>query len=333
MNRINDSNSSFVYTGMNSVILAGLGLLSDDCHACGTSTPVPGEKKIKFRINNSTNLTVHYLGCSDRNTSINVLIDSTTYNFSSRTGNGANTVESYAINGLTTGYHDVTMSVMGSNGDFLFDGISLNDGGLISAPNTAPTISGSNSSLGNKLSSFDITYTINDTDLSDTLTIVETVDSTTINTINNAIRNQNYTLSLSSVFNGLSLGAHTITITASDNNGSNTVRTYTFTKVDDRLEFQLKNPLITTAKPNRIVFSGIFTIPSQSTIQILACNNGLDVEPTWEDITNSYINNQSHTFTNNTKVNANWAINIKVKIIRTSITTQLSCDAFGFSFD
>ena len=60
--------------------------------------------------------------------------------------------------------------------------------------NSAPVVSGADSNLGNKSSSFTVDYTVNDSDTGDTLTVTEKVDGTTLRTINNAIRGQTYTL-------------------------------------------------------------------------------------------------------------------------------------------
>ena len=97
--------------------------------------------------------------------------------------------------------------------------------------NTPPTISGSNSNLGDKTQTFSVDYTVNDSDSKDTLTITEKLNNTVIRTINNAVRNQIYTFNItSSMFANLILyKTNTIEITVSDGKLS-TTRTYTFRK-------------------------------------------------------------------------------------------------------
>ena len=174
-----------------------------------------------------------------------------------------------------------------------------------------PTISGSDASLGNKPSSFTQNYTVNDTDAGDILTITEKVDSTVIRTVNNAVRNQTYVLDLSSQFSSLSLASHTATITVNDNNGGIAVRTFTFTKVDDHIEFT-SNPIQTSVASKTIVFSGVLKYLGGALLHIYACNNAYDTSPTWEEITTGYLNKQAHTFINSTKTDTNWGISTKI---------------------
>lgn len=96
-----------------------------------------------------------------------------------------------------------------------------------------PTISGSDSNLGDKKQAFSISYTVNDADSKDTLTVTEKLNGTTIRTINNAVRNQSYSFSVtSSQFANLKLyETNTIKITVSDGTLSAT-RTYTFRKTN-----------------------------------------------------------------------------------------------------
>jgi hypothetical protein len=199
--------------------------------------------------------------------------------------------------------------------------------------NSAPVVSGADSNLGNKSSSFTVDYTVNDSDTGDTLTVTEKVDGMTLRTINNAVRGQTYTLDLSSIWTSLSLGSHTITITVTDGKGGTATRTYTFTKTDDRIKFTLKNPIETSIAAKKIVVSGIVTVPSGATLSVKACNNGFDTSPTWEDITQKFLNREAHTFSNTSKTAVKWGINIQFEILKGTATDQIIVDGFGFSFE
>lgn len=94
--------------------------------------------------------------------------------------------------------------------------------------NTAPLISDSDRNLGDKVSDFDISYTVDDPDASDTLTVVEQIDSNNIRTIHSAVRNQTYVIQVD--VNKLSLSNHTIKIMANDGKGGSATRTFTFKK-------------------------------------------------------------------------------------------------------
>ena len=207
------------------------------------------------------------------------------------------------------------------------------DGAYVIIWNQTPTISGSDSDLGNKSTPFTVDYSVDDTDTDDTLTITEKVDGTTLRTINNAVRGQTYTLDLSSVWSSLSLGSHTITITVDDGKGGTATRTYTFTKTDDRIKFTLKNPIETSIAAKKIVVSGVVTIPSGATLSVKVCNNGFDSNPTWEDITQKFLNREAHVFTNTSKTAEKWGINIEFEILKGTATEQIIVDGFGFSFE
>lgn len=199
--------------------------------------------------------------------------------------------------------------------------------------NSAPVISGEDENLGNKSASFTVDYTVDDADTGDTLTVTEKVDTTTIRTINNAVRGQTYTLDLSSIWTNLSLGSHTITITVDDGNGGTATRTYTFTKTDDRIKFTLKNPIETSIAAKKIVVSGVLTIPAGTTLSVKACNNAFDASPTWEDITQKFLNREAHTFDNTSKTATKWGIDIQFEILKGTATEQIIVDGFGFSFE
>ena len=99
--------------------------------------------------------------------------------------------------------------------------------------NMPPTISGSDSNLGDKTQTFSVSYTVDDADSNDMLTITEKLNGTTVRTINNAVRNQTYSFSVtSSQFANLALyETNTIQIIVSDGKLSVT-RSYTFRKTN-----------------------------------------------------------------------------------------------------
>lgn len=198
--------------------------------------------------------------------------------------------------------------------------------------NTAPTISGSDTALGNITPAPTYTYTVNDTDTADTLTITEKIDGVTTKTIANAVRNQSYSFDFST-FMTLSLGAHTATITVSDDKGGTATRTITFTRVDDRIIFIGKNAIATSIASTKIVASGIVTLASGATLKIEACNNGFDASPAWEDITTAYNAKTAHKFANATKTATKWGVNYRVTVLKNTATAKSYVKAIGFSFE
>lgn len=96
--------------------------------------------------------------------------------------------------------------------------------------NTAPLISDSDRDLGDKNANFSISYTVDDKDVTDILTVTESIDGTVKKTINSAIRNQVYTINVN--VNELSIGAHTITINVKDGKGGTATRVFTFRRTN-----------------------------------------------------------------------------------------------------
>lgn len=127
------------------------------------------------------------------------------------------------------GYCGVRPALNLKSGIFVSDSVD-SDGAYTVIHNATPTISGSDSNLGDKAGNFDVKYQINDTDATDTLTLVEKVDGITKRTVSPAQRAFEYTLSID--VNSLTLGTHTATIEVSDNKGAKSTRTYTFRKTN-----------------------------------------------------------------------------------------------------
>lgn len=198
--------------------------------------------------------------------------------------------------------------------------------------NSAPVISGNNQNLGEKITPFAIDYTVNDTDTTDTLTITEKINTTTIRTVSNAIRDQKYAVNLSDVWSTLELGSHTITITVDDGKGGTATRTYTFTKTDDRIIVRGKNPIQTSLAASEIVVSGIVKLATGATIKVEVCNNGFDENPTWEDCTTAFSNKKAYQFKNTVKTATNWGVNFRVTVLKNSATEKSYIEALGFNF-
>lgn len=206
------------------------------------------------------------------------------------------------------------------------------DGAYIIQWNATPTVSGSDDALGEKSASFSINYTVNDTDPSDVLTITEKVDDTIIRTISNAVRDQTYSLDLSSAWSSLSLGTHTITITVDDGKGASTTRTYTFIKVDDRIIVYGKNPIQTSIPAKEVVVTGIVDLAPDATLTVQVCNNAFDASPTWEDATQAFINKEAYYFTNTTKTATNWGVNYRVEVLKNTAIEKSYIEAIGVNF-
>ena len=100
-------------------------------------------------------------------------------------------------------------------------------------PNTPPTISGEDKNLGNKTSSFSITYSISDEDSDQELTVKEKLNGSIIRTLKNPTQNSTLTFTIADeLFASLSMNTtNTIEIEVTDGSAT-TYRRYTFVKTN-----------------------------------------------------------------------------------------------------
>ena len=186
--------------------------------------------------------------------------------------------------------------------------------------NVDPTVSGSDTDLGTVTSPPSVSFTVNDADTSDELTVVETLDDVEVDTIEDAVRNQTYTFALTAAqFAGLADGQHTMKVTVTDSAGNSATRTTTFTRSVSGIEL-IVGPIETDAKAAKILVS-LRYYAADSAVVLSVCNNALDASPTWETATPGL----QHLFTNASKTAAKWAVGVKVKITKTTGYDSIWC--------
>lgn len=153
-------------------------------------------------------------------------IDGQTTKSFAPTRNSVNTI-TVPVDELSLGSHTVKVVVTDGQGG------TATRTWTFTRTNAAPTISGTDTNLGDKNLGFTYQYTVDDAD-GDTLTVVEALNDETLRTINNAPRGEAlnvtvtgeklYSLSLNSV--------NTITITATDGKGGTAYRRLTFKRTN-----------------------------------------------------------------------------------------------------
>ena len=191
--------------------------------------------------------------------------------------------------------------------------------------NSAPTISGSDTNLGSFSNSKpnDWGYTVVDEN-GDSVTVTESIDG---------VVKRSYTVS-QGVTNYLSFtniewmkvlnGSHTVTISAKDAKGAESVRTLTFSKNVTSLRAMFNPPLESDDMVTKAIENITAVVPSGATIKIEVCNNALDTSPTWEDVTNKVLSGQKFAIANTKKTTSDWAYNIRVTIERGTATGEVS---------
>jgi hypothetical protein len=100
-------------------------------------------------------------------------------------------------------------------------------------------------------------------------------------------------------------------------------------KIGNKLEFN-SNPINRDTMPVACRVMLDWTVAEGATYTLQVCNNMNDASPTWENCTSEFNAGTAHTFTNTNKVNASWAIGLKVIINAGTATGVIEVRAFGF---
>lgn len=215
-----------------------------------------------------------------------------------------------------------------------FDSYGAESGYMTSAPrtvnnNTAPTISGSNGSLGSFSTAFTAqSYTVDDAQ-GGSVTVVERLDGAVRRTYTATLGAANSFSFTASEWRRILNGNHTITITATDSLGLSTVRTWTFVKANNTLTFFI-NPLPADAMPDRCVVAAAGSFPEGSTLKIEVCNNANDASPRWEDISAKL--GEKYFFANAAKTAASWAFGLRCTLTRGTATDAVWLDYITINY-
>lgn len=179
--------------------------------------------------------------------------------------------------------------------------------------NSAPTItcsSESGSDLGTKSAGFSVTYSVNDVDTADTVTVTEKLDGTVKRTYT-ATKNANNSFAVTGeYFQKVLNGSHTLTIEASDGKATAT-HTLTFTKSVTKAVITLETPMDADAEITVCAITVTGVIPADADFAVEVTNNAKDTAPVWEDCTTQALNGRNYLFTNKTAANG-FSFNFRV---------------------
>lgn len=185
--------------------------------------------------------------------------------------------------------------------------------------NTAPTITcdyADGADLGTKSSGFTVSYSVNDVDSSDTLTVVEKLDGVQKRSFT-ATRNQSNSFAVTGeYFQKILNGQHTMVISVSDGKVT-TTRTFTFTKSVTTAVITLEEPMEADAQITICAITVAGSIPADAEYTVEVTNNAKDTSPVWEDCTTAAKNGTNYLFTNETAANG-FAFNFRVTVSRGS---------------
>lgn len=185
--------------------------------------------------------------------------------------------------------------------------------------NTAPTITcdyADGADLGTKSSGFTVSYSVNDVDSDDTLTVVEKLDGVQKRSFT-ATRNQSNSFAVTGeYFQKILNGQHTMVISVSDGKVT-TTRTFTFTKSVTTAVITLEEPMEADAQITICAITVAGSIPADAEYTVEVTNNAKDTSPVWEDCTTAAKNGTNYLFTNETAANG-FAFNFRVTASRGS---------------
>lgn len=177
--------------------------------------------------------------------------------------------------------------------------------------NTAPTITTSSAAnLGTKSSGFAVSYSVDDKDAADTLTVTEKLDGTTKRTYTATRKATNSFAVTGEYFQKITNGSHTLTVTVTDGKATVT-KTFTFTKAVTAASITLAQPMEADAQITLCAITVGGLIPADAVFKVEVTNNGKDSSPVWEDATTEARNGRNHLFTNQTAANG-FAFNFRV---------------------
>lgn len=177
--------------------------------------------------------------------------------------------------------------------------------------NTAPTITTSSAaSLGTKSSGFTVSYSVDDEDAVDTLTVTEKLDGTTKRTYTATRKTTNNFAVTGEYFQKITNGSHTMTVTVTDGKATVT-KTFTFTKAVTAASITLAQPMEADAQITLCAITVGGLIPAGAVFKVEVTNNGKDSSPVWEDITTKSRDGRNHLFANQTAVNG-FAFNFRI---------------------
>ena len=232
------------------------------------------------------------------------------------------TVSNQQLVALSVGNH--TIDIVAEDPDHNQDTASIR----FSRAASTVIISGQDDDLGPIWTKPTITYQVSDT-AGQTLTqIVESINNTTVRTINSPTPNTDIEFDLTSWANLADEASYICKIHAENAIGMIAERTHTFRKLFDRLIVESEAQQTDEAAFN-VAVNALF---DGGAIEVEACNNAFDASPTWEDMTQEFLQGSAHTFENDTKTGTYWGVKIRITILKGE-QERVYLNSYGFSFN
>ena len=199
--------------------------------------------------------------------------------------------------------------------------------------NEDPVINTGQTALGQKTGSFNVPYSVSDSDAEQTLTATEYIDGAQKRK-HTVMAGQSYNLQVTKEeWQKLLNASHTLKIAAADSEGGTAEKVFTFSKNETEIELKLKTPLAADDRVTKAIVSVVATIPQGATMTVEVCNNGNDAAPAWEDATQAVLRNQKIFIKNETKTASKWGFNVRVKVKRNGATGDCFIESIGGNYE
>lgn len=198
--------------------------------------------------------------------------------------------------------------------------------------NTSPSISGTDTDLGQQTGAFSKTYIINDIE-GDVVIVTEKIDDTVIRSYTAQLGEEATITLTQEKWLTLTNGIHALKIEAVDGNFATSIRVFNFTKHETEILFEFPTPFETDAKASKVLIVPTWHIEGAEA-HVYACNNAFDDNPTWEDITAQVFINRVYNFTNEVKTASKWGVNVRFHIVKNEgYEGEVSISGFGGAFE
>lgn len=202
--------------------------------------------------------------------------------------------------------------------------------------NILPEISGSDSDLGVKNSSFTVDFSVDDANSSDILSVVGYLNDEVIYNGNDLQRGKTYSVDITNaMLSGLEIGKRNEIMFEVSDTKATVRRIYSFTKERDLETYceYVTEPIMTASKPNCITVAQGIKCSGGVDVKVYVTNNALDNNPSWEDMTAEFNRGSVHYFTNRVCNSDRWSIALRFVNAKVDSNTEMTVSGFGFITD
>ena len=230
------------------------------------------------------------------------------------------------LNQLANGAHTITITAQDSYKNTNTKTVTFNK----TAASVA--ISGTDRTIGNWWTLPQYEYTVTDTE-GEQITVTESVDGETTNTVENAGQKGTISFKIDEVFKTLdNENTHTLTIKAVNADGAEAYRNITFTKLAENLCFETK-PIETDAAAEKIIVNIDYDKQGSPGLKVEVTNCTYNGAVVWEDATKEVVARKAYSFKNTVFDNKRFGVAVRVTITKNINTERVYCNSLGFCFD